>query len=235
MPLRSGSGPRRIRTVSAASSPGPAADQASVGPQPCQTFRVVAGHRITQRLALHARQPRRLGTRHSVQRVRDRQRPGRCLGLGSRRARPRSSADDRSDLINSAILFPQTKYGKPRQRKRDAVLRLLRGEDLEMVSRGLGMSEATLTSCRDAFVAAGEASLATRITNGEDLESERLKARLSEMLLKQEMLKVKILALEGDGPSARRRSRPWAAAFCLPAAGPTAWLGSARSGAQTGP
>ena len=33
-----------------------------------------------------------------------------------------------------------------RQRKRDAVLRLLRGEDLETVSRSLGVTAATLTT-----------------------------------------------------------------------------------------
>ncbi len=49
-----------------------------------------------------------------------------------------------------------------RQRKRDAVLRLLRGEDLETVSRALGVTAATLTAWRDAFLAAGEASLASR-------------------------------------------------------------------------
>jgi transposase len=35
-----------------------------------------------------------------------------------------------------------------RQRKRDAVLRLLRGEDLETVSRSLGVTAATLSSWR---------------------------------------------------------------------------------------
>ena len=49
-----------------------------------------------------------------------------------------------------------------RQRKRDAVLRLLRGEDLEMASRSLGVTAAALTAWRDTFLAAGEASLATR-------------------------------------------------------------------------
>src|SRR6187200_1074535 len=65
-----------------------------------------------------------------------------------------------------------------RQRKRDAVLRLLRGEDLETVSRSLGVTAATLTSWRDSFLAAGEAALASRPAYGETLESERLKARL---------------------------------------------------------
>ena len=95
-----------------------------------------------------------------------------------------------------------------RRRKRDAVLRLLRGEDLETVSRSLGVTAATLTAWRDAFLAAGEASLASRPAEGEELESGRLKARLGEMLLERELLEAKIAALEGGRPLARRRSRP---------------------------
>ncbi len=95
-----------------------------------------------------------------------------------------------------------------RRRKRDAVLRLLRGEDLETVSRSLGVTAATLTAWRDAFLGAGEASLASRPADGEELESERLKARLGEMLLERELLEAKIAALEGGRPLARRRSRP---------------------------
>jgi transposase len=97
-----------------------------------------------------------------------------------------------------------------RQRKRDAVLRLLRGEDLEIVSRALGVTAATLSGWQQAFLAAGEASLATRLTAGEEIESERLKAKLGEMLLERELLEAKIAALEarGPGPLARRRSRP---------------------------
>ena len=95
-----------------------------------------------------------------------------------------------------------------RQRKRDAVLRLLRGEDLETVSRALGVTAATLSGWRDAFLAAGEASLSTRPANGEALESERLKAKLGEMLLREELLEAKIAALEEGRPLARRRSRP---------------------------
>jgi transposase len=95
-----------------------------------------------------------------------------------------------------------------RQRKRDAVLRLLRGEDLEILSRALGVTAATLTGWQDTFVAAGEASLATRSTAGEALETERLKTKLGEMLLERELLDAKIAALEAKRPLARRRSRP---------------------------
>ena len=96
-----------------------------------------------------------------------------------------------------------------RARKRDAVLRLLRGEDLEMVSRSLGVTAATLSGWRDAFLVAGEASLTSRSTDADALESGRLKAKLGEMLLERELLEAKIAILEArsPGPLARRRSR----------------------------
>ncbi len=88
------------------------------------------------------------------------------------------------------------------------MLRLLWVEDLEAVSRALGVTVGTLSGWRDSFLAAGEASLASRPAEGEALESERLKARLGEMLLREELLEAKIAALEGGRPLARRRSRP---------------------------
>src|SRR5436305_4837335 len=94
-----------------------------------------------------------------------------------------------------------------RQRKREAVLRLLRGEDLELVSRALGVTAATLSSWRDAFLAAGEASLATRPGSGEELAAERLKGRLGEALIERDLLREKVAALEAGRPLARRRRR----------------------------
>ena len=95
-----------------------------------------------------------------------------------------------------------------RPRKREAVLRLLRGEDLELVSRALGVTAATLSGWRDDFLAAGEAALATKPTDGKDLELARLKAKLGEVVLERELLAEKIVRLEADRPLARRRSRP---------------------------
>src|SRR3982751_2401345 len=94
-----------------------------------------------------------------------------------------------------------------RQRKRDTVLRMLRGEDLETLSRALGVTAATLTKWQDTFVAAGEASLATRSPDGEALETERLKAKLAATLPERELLEAKVAALEANRPLARRRSR----------------------------
>src|SRR5246500_2844196 len=65
-----------------------------------------------------------------------------------------------------------------RQRKIAAVLRLLRGEDLETVSRSLGVTAATLSGWREAFLAAGEAALATKSATSDEVESDRLKAKL---------------------------------------------------------
>src|ERR1041385_5243882 len=95
-----------------------------------------------------------------------------------------------------------------RQRKTAAVLRLLRGEDLETVSRELGVTAATLTGWHDAFLAAGEAALATRAVTGEELESERLKAKLGAALIKRDLLNEKIAILEAGRPFARTRRKP---------------------------
>jgi transposase len=95
-----------------------------------------------------------------------------------------------------------------RQRKTAAVLRLLRGEDLETVSRELGVTAATLTGWRDAFLAGGEAALMTRAATGEELESERLKAKLGAALIERDLLNEKIALLEAGRPFARRRRKP---------------------------
>src|ERR671913_664592 len=93
-------------------------------------------------------------------------------------------------------------------RKLRAVLRLLRGEDLELVSRELGVTAATLSSWRDDFLAGGEAALASRPKDGRDVQSQQLKAKLGEVLLERELLQRRIELLESGRPLARRRSRP---------------------------
>src|SRR5262249_18862211 len=95
-----------------------------------------------------------------------------------------------------------------RQRKTTSVLRLLRGEDLEEVSRSLGMTAATLAGWRDAFVAAGEAVLTTKSATSEDLESDRLKARLGAGVLEGDLREEKIAIREANRPLGGRRLRP---------------------------
>jgi transposase len=75
------------------------------------------------------------------------------------------------------------------------------------VSRSLGVTAATLTAWRDAFLAAGEAALASRPGDGEELESQRLKAKLGEVMVERDLLHEKIALLEAGSPLGRRRQR----------------------------
>jgi transposase len=93
------------------------------------------------------------------------------------------------------------------RRKQDAVLRLLRGEDLELLSRELGVTAAELSGWREAFLAAGEASLKSRPTDARDTEIGRLKAKVGDLTMANELLAAKIERLEAARPLAPRRSR----------------------------
>ena len=93
------------------------------------------------------------------------------------------------------------------KRKQSAVLRLLRGEDLELVSRELGVMAGELSAWRDAFLAAGETALKTRPADGRDVEIGRLKAKVGELTMANELLDTKIERLETHRPLPRRRSR----------------------------
>jgi transposase-like protein len=93
------------------------------------------------------------------------------------------------------------------RRKQGAVLRLLRGEGLELVSRELGVMAAELSVWRDAFLAAGEASLKTRPADGREIEIGRLKAKVGDLTMANELLETKIERLETHRPLTRRRSR----------------------------
>jgi len=92
-------------------------------------------------------------------------------------------------------------------RKREVVLRLLRGEDLESVSRALGITAARASQWREQFLAAGQAGLKSRASDARDDANRRLQAKIGELLMENELLYAKVDQLEGGGPLARRRSR----------------------------
>jgi transposase len=93
------------------------------------------------------------------------------------------------------------------RRKQEAVLRLLRGEDLELVSRELAVTAAELSGWRDQFLAAGEASLKSRPADARDAEIDRLQAKGGELTMTTELLEATIERLEVRRPLARRRPR----------------------------
>ena len=87
-------------------------------------------------------------------------------------------------------------------RKREAVLRILRGEPLEIVARELSVTAADLSAWRDAFLEAGEASLKTRARDDRDERIERLQSKLGEVLMDNELLYTKVERLEAGAPFA---------------------------------
>ena len=93
------------------------------------------------------------------------------------------------------------------RRKTGAVLRLLRGEGLEVLSRELGVTAATLSGWREAFLGGGEASLRSRAVDERDERIARLQAKVGEITMANELLEEKIDCLEAGRPLAGRRSR----------------------------
>src|SRR3954453_22007588 len=102
---------------------------------------------------------------------------------------------------------PERRRRMSARRKQDAVLRLLRGEDLEVLSRQLGVTAAELSGWRGAFLAAGEVSLKPRPADARDAEIDRLQAKVGELTMTAELLEAKIERLEVLRPLARRRPR----------------------------
>src|SRR3954453_17207956 len=92
-------------------------------------------------------------------------------------------------------------------RKRGPGLRLLRGGELGVVFRGLGVTAAELSGWREQFLTAGEASLRSRPADARDAEIGRLKAKVWDLTMTTELLEAKIGRLETARPLARRRSR----------------------------
>ena len=93
------------------------------------------------------------------------------------------------------------------RRKLAAVTRLLRGEPLETVARELNITVARLSEWRDRALIAAEVAMKERERDSRDEEMLRLKAKLGEVTMANELLEQKIAALEGGRPLARRRSR----------------------------
>ena len=102
---------------------------------------------------------------------------------------------------------PEPRRRMSARRKQETVLRLLRGEGLELVSRELAVTAAELSGWREAFLAAGEAALKTRPADARDAEIGRLKEKVGDLTMANELLGVKIERLETSRPLARRRSR----------------------------
>ena len=89
-------------------------------------------------------------------------------------------------------------------RKREVVLRLFRGEPLDLLSRELGVELYRLEKWRDAALAGMEEALKAR--NGDPLKAELDTAmqRIGELTMENELLWVRV---RRPGPLAKRRSK----------------------------
>ena len=85
-------------------------------------------------------------------------------------------------------------------RKTQAILRLLRGEDLETASRELGVTAATFSSWRGAFLDGGKAALKSRPADDRDELIARLQAEVGQLTMDNELLGKKCQHLEAGRP-----------------------------------
>jgi hypothetical protein len=93
------------------------------------------------------------------------------------------------------------------RQKTEVVLRLLRGEALDLVSRELGIPAARLATWREAFLNAGQEALKKQLCDSRDREIGRLREKLGEATMDMELLREKIGRLETSHPLRPRRSR----------------------------
>ena len=93
------------------------------------------------------------------------------------------------------------------QTKTEVVLRLLRGEALDLLSRELGIPAARITTWREAFLDAGQEAMKKPPLDSRAREIGRLREKLGEATMEIELLREKMGRLEVGRPLARRRSR----------------------------
>ena len=74
------------------------------------------------------------------------------------------------------------------RRKMEVVLRVLRGEDLDSLSRELHVTAAAIAQWRDQFLAGGQAGLGRRETDERELEISRRRSKIGEITMENELL-----------------------------------------------
>ena len=94
------------------------------------------------------------------------------------------------------------------KRKMAVVLRLLRGEDIETLSRELGVTAATLSGWQEQSLIGMEANLKAREADVENEETQRLKSLVADLSMSNELLREKIHRIEAGRPLVWRRPKP---------------------------
>ena len=103
--------------------------------------------------------------------------------------------------LAQAALRPRKRFSV--QRKMAIVARLLRGEPLELVVRETNVSIARLSEWRDRALTGAATALKERERDDRDDEIARLKSKVGEITMDNELLYAKIATMEGKRPLAR--------------------------------
>ena len=93
------------------------------------------------------------------------------------------------------------------KKKAEAVLRVMRGESLDSVSRDLGVTAAKLSEWRDQFHSGAQAALRSRPSDERDERVKDLQAKIGELTMDNELLQQRIDRLEARRPLAHGSRR----------------------------
>jgi transposase-like protein len=116
---------------------------------------------------------------------------------GDRKALARASATDADGAREPGRFSARRKTG--------TILRMLRGEPLDTLARELGVTAATLATWREQFLAGGQAALKSRPADDRDEEIQRLRAKVGEITMNNELLLERCHRMEANLPLPRRR------------------------------
>jgi len=98
------------------------------------------------------------------------------------------------------------------KRKQEVVLRLLKGESLDGLSRETGQPAGELSRWRDEFLEGGIAALKRRADDPKvaalEQELKRAKRLVGDLVMDKELLEMRISRHEGELPFPKRRSNP---------------------------
>ena len=93
------------------------------------------------------------------------------------------------------------------KRKMGVVVELLRGADRESTSRKYGVTAATLSEWREAFLAAGAEGIKIRQEDLVDEQGRRMKSVIAELAMENELRRERIRRRQDEKPFLRWRSR----------------------------
>ena len=93
------------------------------------------------------------------------------------------------------------------QRKQEVVLRLLKGEAIDLLSRELSLPASTLSEWRDTFLMSGLNGLKSKPKDDRDERIKELERKVGQITMDNELLYAKIEKMESKSPFVPRRSK----------------------------